>query len=133
MSQVGCLGDIIFSVSSDFVETFNNAQWNGAARYSTHYRHLYHAMTEFTGLEADTFPLEMYLSSELGVNVMEELVKIWVYERAGEALPLAIGEKMYGKYRWVIRNHRIRLRTFDRDGNLTSASVTVNLLEYLNV
>ncbi len=132
MAQIGCLGDIIFSVDSDKVETINNVQWNGSARYSTHQRHLTNALTEFTGIDPDTMSFDMHLSANLGVNVMEELVKIWTYERKGTSLPLAIGEKAYGKYRWTIKNHRIRMQHFDPKGNLLSATVSVNLLEYLN-
>lgn len=130
MAQVGCLGDIIFSVSSRAVETINNAQWNGSARYAQHQRHLKDALVEFTGLDADTMSFDIYLSAQLGVDVMEELVKIWTYERKGKLLRLAIGEKAYGKYRWVIRSHKIQMRTYDKYGNLQSATVSVNLLEY---
>ena len=55
--QVGCLGDVLFSVSDDTVETINNFVWSGSARYSTHQRHLTHALTEFTGLNPDAVTL----------------------------------------------------------------------------
>jgi hypothetical protein len=109
-----------------------NVQWNGSARYATHQRHLTNALTEFTGIDPDTMSFDMFLSINLGVDVMAELVKVWTYEREGTAVPLAIGEKAYGKYRWCIKNHRIGMQDFDRKGNLLTATVSVNLLEYLN-
>ncbi len=130
--QIGCLGDIIFSVDSDKVETINNIQWGGSARYSAHQRHLTHALTEFTGLDSDTMSFNMFLSSSLGVDVMKELVKIWTYEREGTALPLAIGEKGYGKYRWTIKSHKIKMQHFDAKGNLSGATVSISLLEYVS-
>jgi len=133
MAQIGCLGDIVFAVSSEQIETFKNMQWSGSVRYSTHKRHLSNALTEFTGIEPDTMSFEMTLSAYLGVDPMAELVKIWTYERKGQALPLVIGEKGYGKYRWCIENHKIKMETYDKAGNLTGATVSVNLLEYLNV
>jgi hypothetical protein len=133
MGQVGCLGDIVFIVSSEQVETISNAQWSGSARYAEHQRHLYHALTEFTGINADTMSFDMHISAYLGVKVMDELVKIWTYERKGTTLPLVLGEKPYGKYRWVIKSHKIKMRYFDGKGNLTDATVSMNLLEYLNV
>jgi len=131
--QIGCLGDIIFKVSDEIVETFSKMQWSGSAQYTKHKRHLYHAATEFTGLDPDTMSFQMTLTSELGVDVMKELVKIWTYERDGQTLPLVIGEKAYGKYRWTIESHKIDMNYYDAIGNLSGATVSVNLLEYLNV
>lgn len=129
--QVGALGDIIFQVSSDTVKTFENMQWSGSARYSQHNRHLTNALTEFTGIDPDTMSFDMELSEYLGVDVMPELVKIWVAERNGKPLSLVIGERPYGKYKWTIKSHKIKLKTYDRRGNMTGASVSVDLLEYL--
>lgn len=131
MAQIGCLGDIVFQVSSDVVRTFSNMQWSGSARYSEHKRHMTDALTELTGIDPDKISFEIVLSAYLGVNPTNELAKIWTYERAGKAVPLVIGEKGYGKYKWVIRSHKIKLQTFDGSGNLTSATVTIELLEYL--
>ena len=133
MPQIGCLGDIIFLVSSNVVETADNVQWSGSVRYAEHQRHLNNALTEFTGIDPDKFSFDMTLSTELGVNVMDELVKIWTYERKGIPLPLVLGEKGYGKYRWTIKNHKIGMKYFDPAGNLSTASVSLSLLEYLYV
>lgn len=129
--QVGVLGDIVFQVSSDMVKTFEKMQWSGSARYSQHNRHLTNALTEFTGIDPDTMSFDMELSEYLGVDVMPELVKIWVAERNGKPLSLVIGERPYGKYKWTIKSHKIKLKTYDRRGNMTGASVSVDLLEYL--
>jgi len=131
MAQVGCLGDIIFQVSSNTIKTVNNAQWSGSARYSEHQRHLTNSLTEFTGIDPDKFTFDIELSMYLGVDPMDELSKIWNYERTGKAVPLVIGEKSYGKYRWAIKSHKIKLKTHDKNGNLTSAVVSIELLEYL--
>lgn len=127
---VGCLGDIIFSVSSRKIKTINNAQWSGSARYAQHQRHLKDTLVELTGLDPDGFSFDMYLSTQLNVDVMAELTKIWTYERKGKLLPLAIGDKAYGKYRWVIKNHKVQMQTYDKRGNLQAATVSVTLLEY---
>jgi hypothetical protein len=132
MGQVGCLGDIVFTVSSDKVETIRNVRWSGSARYAEHQRHKSNALTEFVGINADTMSFEMLLSAHFGVKVMDELVKIWDYERKGTSLPLVLGEKPYGKYRWVIKDHKTGMQTFDGAGNLIGATVNLNLLEYLN-
>jgi len=132
MAQIGCLGDIVFTVSSEYILTIDKMQWSGAARYSTHQRHLYDAMIEFTGLEPDSISFDMKLSEDLGVDVMAEIVKIWTYEREGRPLLLVLGEKGYGKDRWCIESHKTSMETYDKDGNLTGATVSINLIEYLN-
>ena len=130
--QIGCLGDIVFEVSSKTIKTFDRMQWSGSARYSEHQRHLSHALTEFTGLNPDTISFDMVLSLYLGVEPMAELVKLWNYERSGKAVPLVIGDKIYGKYRWTVKSHKTKMQTYDKRGNLTGATVSVELLEYLN-
>lgn len=129
--QVGVLGDIVFQVSSNVIKTFDNLQWSGSARYADHDRHLTNALTEFTGIDPDTMSFDMELSEYLGVDVMPELVKIWTCERSGKPLSLVVGERAYGKYKWTIKSHKIKMRTYDRRGNVTGASVSVVLLEYL--
>jgi len=131
MAQIGCLGDIVFQVSSDIVKTVNNMQWSGSARYSVHKRHLNNAWTEFTGLEPDKISLDIVLSVYLGVNPMEDIFKIWEYERTGKAVTLVVGEKIYGKNKWTITDHKIKMQNFDKHGNLATVTVSINLLEYL--
>lgn len=133
MGMVGCLGDIVFTVSSKKVETIDNVQWSGSARYSTHQRHNNNALTEFTGRDPDKITFEIVLSAFLGVDPIAEIVKLWEYERNGVAVPLYIGDKIYGKYRWSVISHAMKMQTFDRRGNVSSATVSVNLQEYLRV
>ena len=129
--QVGALGNVVFQVSSDLIETLDNMTWSGSVRYGTHQRHLTHALTEFTGIDPDKITFDIFLSSYLGVTPMEEMIKIWNYERTGEAVPLTLGSKIYGKYRWTITSHKIKMQTFDGRGNVTSATVSVSLQEYI--
>lgn len=129
--QIGCLGDIAFQVSADMVRTVSNMTWSGSANYNAHSRHLTDALTEFTGLAPDEMTFDIVLSAYLGVNPMTDINKIWEYERKGQALPLVIGSKAYGKYRWVIKSHKIKMETFSGSGDLMSATVSISLLEYI--
>ncbi|HWP51648.1 MAG TPA: phage tail protein [Clostridia bacterium] len=131
MAQIGCLGDIVFFVSSRAVKTINNFQWSGSARYGKHQRHLAKTLTEFEGTDADTISFDVMLSAYLGVNPVSEITKIQKYESKGQSLALVIGDKRYGKYRWTIESHKVKAEHYDGEGNLTSATVSINLLEYL--
>ncbi len=130
MAMIGCLGDIAFTVSSSVVRTLDNFQWSGSARYAAHQRHLGRGLLEFTGMDPDKISFDMTLSTQLGASPVRELSKIAKYESKGRTLPLTIGSKAYGTYRWVITGHSVKAKTFDRRGNLSVVVVSVNLQEY---
>ena len=131
MAIVGCLGDVIFTVSRSVVRTLDNMTWSGSARYATHERHLTHALTEYTGLDPDKITFDILLSAELGVDPIAEVVKLWNIERSGRAVPLTVGTKGYGKYRWNILKHEMKMKTFYANGDVHTATVSVSLQEYL--
>ena len=131
MAIVGCLGDVIFTVSRSVVRTLDNMTWSGSARYATHERHLTHALTEYTGLDPDKITFDILLSAELGVDPIAEVVKLWNIGRSGRAVPLTVGTKGYGKYRWNILKHEMKMKTFYGNGDVHTATVSVSLQEYL--
>ena len=136
MAVIGYLGKspedgISFVVSREVFRTPKNLKWSGSVRYATHERHNTHALTEFTGIDPDRFSFDILLTAEMGVDPLKEVVKIWNYERDGEALGLVIGGKAYGKYRWNIKNHETKIEYTDKGGDMYAVEVTVELLEYL--
>lgn len=50
---VGCLGDLIFQVSSDTVMTVSNFVESASTRYAIHQRHNNSACLEYTGMDPD--------------------------------------------------------------------------------
>lgn len=136
MAMIGYLGKdaddgIQFKVSREVFRTPMNMTWGGSARYATHDRHNTHALTEFTGLNPDKFSFDILLTAELGVNPLVEIVKIWNFQRSGEALGLVIGGKAYGKYRWNIVKNEIKMKYMDKNGDIYVAEVSLELTEYL--
>ena len=129
--MIGYLGDILFTVSSEKILTPSNIRWGGSARYAEHQRHCNYALTEFTGVNADYFPMDITLSRDLGVNPIEELVKIWTYKRTGAALRLVLGDRAYGKHRWTIRDHTIKVEHTDARGNFSYVVVSLYLMEHI--
>ncbi len=128
---LGALGEIVFQVSDDTVKTLTNMSWGGSANYAEHKRHGYYAMGEFTGTNADTISFDMILSAYLGVNPQTVITQLFNYERKGTLLSFVLGNKVYGKYRWVITEHSVKSQFFDGNGDLTHCKVTVNLQEYI--
>lgn len=131
MAVIGCLGDIPFLVSEDVVRTLDNMVWSGSVRYAIHERHGTNALTEFAGIDPDGITFDIVLSTDLGTSPNDEVVNIWNYERSGQAVPLTIGEKGYGKYRWNITKHSMKMQAFFRNGDVHTATVSVTLQEYL--
>ncbi len=131
MKKIGALGEVVFEVSEEKIETVHNVRWSGSARYATHNRAGTNALTEFLGVAPDKIRFDLVLSAYLGVDPMQELVKLWGYERSGRAVSLILGSKAYGKYRWNVLSHEIKLEAFDAGGDLTHATVSVTLQEYL--
>lgn len=131
MAIIGCLGDVVFEVSASIMRTLDNFQWSGAARYATHQRHLGRGLLEFTGVDPEKISFDMTLTPQLGVVPVDEITKLAKYESDGKTLPLTIGSKVYGEYRWVILNHKVKGQTFDKRGNLYVAVLSVSLQEYL--
>lgn len=131
MAVVGCLGDIVFTVSDRTVRTLDNWKWSGSAKYAVHNRHLGRPLTEFTGLDPDKITFDMTLMAEYGVDPLEEVKRIWRYERTGQAVPLTIGSHAYGYYRWNIVSHEMTAKYTDTQGNIMGAVVSITLQEYL--
>jgi phage protein U len=130
--QIGCLGDIVFQVNSRTVQTLTNLILSGSADIAEHKRAGKKALTEFTGSNPRKAKFNMILSSELGVNVDREADKIIAHSESGTPLPLVVGRKMYGQFRWQINSYDISINAHDSDGNAVLATATVNLLEYLH-
>lgn len=129
--KIGCIGDIPFEVNHDAVFTPSNFSWAGSVRVEEHQRHGMNALTEFTGIDADRLSFEIYLSKTLGVDPMEMLTKLWKYEREGTPLSLVLGNHAYGKYKWLITDHTTTGQFFTPDGDMLTATVSINLIEYL--
>ena len=130
MATIGTLGNIVFSVSRNRVNTFDGMKWESSAQYASHNRHLRDVLLEFTGTDADKISFKMFFSVFLGVNPTAEIIKLLQAERSGRIMRLVIGSRAYGKHRWVITSTSKDLERFDNRGNLLEASVNVSLMAY---
>ncbi len=129
--RIGTLGNLVFQVSSETVQTIDDLQWSGSAQYSTHQRHLGKGLLEFTGVDPDDLSFSIFLSRSLGVEPEESLALLRQYERNGTTLPFSLGSRPYGEYRWVIVSHKVQVTQFDGRGRIAAATVSVSLREYI--
>ncbi len=91
--KIGSLGDILFEVSTDKIQTLRNAQYSGSALIQEHQLHLGTALAEFVGDAAQTFTFSIRISQYLGADPHTVINKICKYAREGKALKLIIGKK----------------------------------------
>lgn len=128
---IGSLGkDITFMVTPETVKTLDNMEWTISAKYAEHNRLLRDNLKEFLGQEGETITFDVELMAVLGVNVMKEMINFMVACRTGKVLPLKIGKKLYGKYRWVVKDVKIVSKQYDNQGNLFHAQLKITLNDY---
>lgn len=128
---VGCLGDLIFQVSSDTVLTVSNFVESASTRYAIHQRHNNSACLEYTGMDPDQLIFDIELSEYLGVYPQSAINILWGYIRSGQPVSMVLGRIVYGKWRWVIKSMAIKMKHTDKDGTWTHCTVSVTLMEYL--
>ena len=119
MAKIGTLGDIVFTVSANTVQTFEGLKIDSKTNYAKHTRHNKKPLLEFQYNDNDTASFSIYLSAFLGVNPRKK----------GKILSLVIGGKKYGK-KWVITSHSKEYERFDDKGNLLIAKSNISLEEY---
>ena len=91
MAEIGCLGDVVFTVSPEKILTPRTGiSWSSSVKYAEHDRHLKSPALEYTGLDADQLKLPIRLSRSLGVDPMQQIWDLFNYERAGKLLPLTM-------------------------------------------
>lgn len=122
---------VMIQATEEMVRTLEKWKWSGKARWAVHKRHGGDSLTEFTGRDTDEMKCNIKLVAELGLKPMEELVRIWRWEREGVPLAITIGEHNYGRYRWVIQEHDTEIQYTDTEGNVYCCEVTLKFLEYL--
>ncbi len=127
---VGSFGSLIFRVSSQQVLTFQSMSWQADAKWTEHDRHLRDPIPEFLGNQNDKITFPILLTAFAGTNPEREISKILSMERSGSPHYLVIGNKSYGKNRWVIQKSKIDMQRFDNRGNLLEAKVSITLLAY---
>ena len=128
--RVGSLGEIVFSVSSNKVKTFEDLKISSSASFGSHKRHCGNEIIEFTGNDADSLSFNMTLSQILGVDVESELEALRKYKKTGKTLKLVIGKKVIGNYRWVITKMTITPKHYGKKSEILTADVAITLKEY---
>lgn len=132
MAEIGNLGSLItFSVSSSKVLTFNKMTQTIKGRWATHSVVSAKPKTEFLGADLRGLNLSIKLDATHGVKPRNTLKEIEKAVENGTAMPLVIGGKKVGDYKWVITQASETWDTIFSKGELIQASVSLTLQEYV--
>ena len=129
--MLGSWGKLVFSVSDDFIKTFDNMKRSESARWSKHDVHLQKSKSEFMGVDAGGLTFDMHFSVTFGVNPMNEIDKLIRANRAGEVHMLVIGNKRFGLNKYYIASINADLKHWENRGHLLSGSINVTMEEYV--
>lgn len=128
---IGCLGPVVFTVSSSEVRTFSDWKREAKGRYATHNVMGGRPVLEFLGTDLQTITFTMRLSVFLGVNPANEAAKLRQLCEDGTSMPLVIGNEPVGENNWIIESIGEETQEWDNNGNILISTLQVTLKEYV--
>lgn len=129
--KVGAFGGVAFVVSDTQIKTLRDMTISYKASISTHAVHLGGGLAEFTGSEPQSISFKLRLSAYLGASPDAELKKLEQYLLNGTPQTFALGNKVFGRYKWLLESMKVTAEYYDKYGNITQCDIAVSLTEYL--
>ena len=126
--NVGSIGSVIFSVDSKNASILSEYQRTVSANFEEHKLVGQTAVLEYTGTNPTEISFVIKLSAFYGINPGRQLAKIEEMCKEGKEVTLSLGTSVIGE-KWAIQNVSSKAEHYDRDGDVLSYDVTVNLKE----
>lgn len=128
---VGSLGDIVFTVKANKVQTIRDMAYTGKANISTHTRHNKVGLAEYTGEEPAQVTFSMRVSRFLNADPKDAEDKLKSYVAKGTTLTFVLGTERIGRYKWLVQQFKSSVQNTDRQGNPIDADISITLIEYV--
>lgn len=132
MAIIGSYGEIVFEVSPNKTQTYNDFERTNSPRWQEHAVIGQKPILEFEGPGADTISFTVKLRADLGVNPEEQLVKLRKFTRWGQKALFIRGNKPISTNYWVIDKLVEKHKQIDDKGNVLTIEVDLSLKEYVN-
>ncbi len=129
--QIGSLGDIVFTVTTDEVRTFRDYKRSTKARFTTHEIIGKKPLIEFIAPDGEEITFAMQFHVGLGVSPAEETAKLRELCEKGEPMYLIFGNEAVGAHMWVIESVGESAERVDHGGRILVTQVEITLKEYL--
>lgn len=133
MARVGSLGSVVFSVSDTLVRTISDYSRKTSVRLGTHEIIGEKPLTEFLGPGIDNISFTVKLSAFRGVNPKDEAEKLRRIAESGEAVTFVMGDSPVTQNKWLIESMEETASYYDKNGNIISSDVNLNIREYAEV
>lgn len=127
--MIGALGNIVFTVSSNFVRTPSNIKKSRSARIAKHEIIGSKPKLEFQGEDLVSMSFDIRLDASLGVSPQADINSLSTLESTGEIVDLVIGNVYHGAF--LIESIEENTKYTDRNGNIIVAELSINLQEYV--
>lgn len=121
---------MVFEVSEQKINTFENFSRSSSARYNTHNIKQQKPLIEFEGPGADTVSFDVKLRASHGVNPLVELEKWKKAYRRGYRGIITLGKRPLSVYTFAIIGVTENHTTFDQFGNVLTIELSLELIEY---
>ena len=131
--MIGSLGDVVFEVSSEKVQTFRDYQIQRSANFSEHAIHGRKALLEFTGLAPASVSLNIRLDAGLGIIPKDELDYLHFVLKSHYAVLLILDGEPQGDGLWVLESIDEKHEIIDNFGTSIIIEVSLKLKEYIEI
>ena len=131
--MIGSLGDVVFEVSSEKVQTFRDYQIQRSAKFSEHTIHGRKALLEFTGLAPASVSLNIRLDAGLGIIPKDELDYLHFVLKSHYAVTLILDGEPQGDGLWVLESIDEKHEIIDNFGTSIAVEVSLKLKEYIEI
>lgn len=128
--MIGRFGSLIFSVSSQKVQTFDDFRYEAAVKVAEHEVPGWKGRTEITGQELDRVTLKIILMAELGVRPRAQFEIILSMMKRKEAQYLIVGNKSVMDRRCIITSVKADWGVIHNRGEVSQIEVDLTFQEY---
>lgn len=129
--MIGTFGNLVFIASADQIRTFEGFTRNTAPRWSEHEIIGKYPKPEYIGPGLDTISFSMRFDVRYGMNPRQEMTRLLVMCRDGQAETLIVGGMAMGVSKWTIRSVSQSWTRLDGKGNVLVGGANVSLKEYI--
>lgn len=129
--SIGSFGDVVFSVSTAKVLTFNDYKRATKARLSSHDVIGQKPVIEFLGADGEEISISIDLLASLGVNPATQADKLRTMCQNGETAFFMLGNECIGSNKWLISDVSESATEIDDNGRILVSHLDLTLKEYV--
>ena len=127
---IGYMGDIVFTVSEDYMLTMTGDEQEGSGRWAEHALLMRKPVSQFGGPGLEKLSFSVILSAAHGVNPATQLEKFRRMRDTGAVFPLVIGGKPVSQGYWRLDSVKRTGSYYLADGQLMQCTAQLSLTEY---